>query len=387
VVALYEPDGGYFHGYLEAAPYEGKMHLYPAAIDIIDGYVPLKTLEALGAIDWTPSVELLRSLVNGESSQSRWRGLLNSTRDPLTGRPNVISQANGVRMFQEFGVLDELDVDLIMAWVAQGQDASGGFVDCPDGPREWWNQPDIIVTHTAVTLLADFGYLDYIDTSAVVNFVMSRANPDGGFSYSPGGRSSFGVLPLALMILDAVGCLSQINRTKTLEYMLQHWKNETGCHISEDIVSTERAIWCFSLLSALDMIDRDMAARWILSCQSHVDGSFRAFPRGDVDRLVFCRSGVHALSLLNRLDMLNVTFSVMTRPEWKVPDWYLEKVATESEGVPYAGGWPDLGVIGSAAIGLVPVAFCLLPGLYLLQADRNKRRALRAAKRRRKNRS
>ncbi len=373
--ALYSPDG-YFHGFLDAPPLEGKLGLYPSAEDVDDGYTIFEMLDATGDIDWTPSISLLRSLVNGPSSSEEFRGLINAT----TGGywPNALSMSTAVYLFDAFGIIDELDLDRIAGFVSQCQRDSGGLCDSPDDS----NPPDLIATCFGVKLLAKYGYLDLIDVDRVAEFVRNCQKEDGGFSLVVGSTSRSGVMPLALMTLEAIDRRTVIDTNMALRYLLGQWDNTTGCHIYGDIVSTERAIWCFSLLSALDLIDQRAAVNWTLRCQSQKEGAFRVVPGDESDRLWFCRVAVHALSLLGRLDALDSLITVWETPEWHTPQWYLDKIASEttSTSVPFVWWSLDLSAVLNALWPIALSMLCASPAIYWNMNERSKRSKLRSAR-------
>ncbi len=378
VTAMYCQDG-YFHFSVNSPPQEGKLGLYPSAFDIDDGYFILKTLDATGIVDLTPSISLLRSLVNGPSSLEELRGLINYT---AVYWPSVIVESCAVDLFNALGILDELDLDRIATYTAHSQMASGGFGESPTDP----DPPDLTNTYFGVRLLATYGYLHLIDVDGVGDFVLKCQNPDGGFGETVGLESVFGVLPLALMTLDVIDRRSLLSENVTLQYLLGQWDNITGCHVDYDIASTERAIWSFSLLSALDLIDQQAAIDWILSCQANKEGAFRVYPGDESDRIWFCRVAVHALSLLDRLDALDDLFTVLEKPRWQVPQWYLDKIVSETTIATGLDAWrfPDLGAMLYTLWPLVPIALCAAPAIYWVMTERADRAKIRAARRERR---
>ena len=383
VTAMYEEDGGYFHSDVHASPLDGTDMLYPCIIDVDDGYFVLKTLNATHLLNWTPTITFLRSLVNGPSSPVEIRGLVNFSK--VHGYPDIGTESIAVDLFAEFGILEELDLDRIAAFIAQNQLPSGGFGDTyleSDNPVG-----DLIETYFAVRFLAKYGYLYLIDIDRVVNFVLSCQNADGGFGKRAGCDSIFGVLPLPLMTLSLIDRLNVLDEDLVLQYLLGQWDNTTGCHISGEIVSTERAVWCFSLLDKIEIIDVQATVDWILDCQSKRYGGFTVDPLSarepyPGERVWFCRNAVHTLSMLDRLDALNETITVKDVPVWQVPDNYPDGTTTTG-GIPSPVGWNFDGVLYALSAVSLPVsliAMCSLPAVYWKLSERYQRRERRLKK-------
>lgn len=368
IVALYSDDG-YFHGYLNEPPCDGLLGLHPGVYSVYRGHASLKALNATHHVDWNAPRELLLGLVNGESAAPEYQGLINFTQHIS---PDMSAQATGMALMQDLGCVDHMDTDLVMAWVADQQLDDGGFQTCEDLPP----RTKLTYTYFAVSVLAMFEYLDLIDRDAAENYVLNCWNEDGGFGLSPGRESDSGLTPLALMTLQALGRMSDLNHTKVLQYELQDWDNETGCD-SGGIVGTERALWSFDLLGALDIMDTEKTVEWILSCQSHIEGAFRVIPGDDSDRLEFCRAAIHALEILDSLTSLESLFTVQKTPVWEVPQWYLDKISEIGTTSGSSPAWmivfPDLSMVIDSIVVIAPISVCLVPLAYVLYTDRRER--------------
>ncbi len=378
LTALYD-EKGYFHYSLSAPPYEGLLGLYPGLVDIYDGYLTLNTLDSINKIDLNESKDLLENLINTDVD-SEFFGLIN---DSHSIGPNVAGLYTGLALFQGFGMMDLLDLELIANWVASCQQTDGGFSSNIE-----FTASRITYTYFAIELLSQFEYLDRINTDTCVSFVLDCINSDGGFGNSPSSESDSEITPLGLMVLETLGSKTEINETSILKFELDNWDNETGSNIEGSIVETERSLWSFSLLDSLNLINTEQAIEWILSCQSHQDGSFRMYPDDDSDRLEFCRAAVHSLELLNSLDSLIATFTVQVEPVWEIPQWYLDRISdltdTTSENPGESFIIPDMTWLVNGLISIAPFSICLIPLLYYVYVDKQEKAERRQIKKRRK---
>ncbi|MHA1881958.1 MAG: prenyltransferase/squalene oxidase repeat-containing protein [Candidatus Thorarchaeota archaeon] len=378
IIALYSEDG-YFHYSLSAPPYEGLLGLYPNIVNIHDGHSPLMALGSSSLLNWNSSKELLLNLINRDSD-SEFYGLINNSQSV---GPDVAGLYTGTMLFEELDMLDTLNIELIMNWVASCQQTDGGFSSNVE-----FTVSKLTYTYFGISLLSAFGYTNRIDSDACISFVLNCKNADGGFGVRPGGESNSDVTPLVLMTLDALGGISEINHTAILDFEFQNWDNATGCNIGGSIVETERSLWSISLLESLNFIDIEKAIEWILSCQSHEDGSFRMYPGDDSDRLEFCRAAVHSLELLNSVNSLNVLFTIQETPVWETPDWYLDKISdltSTINGNP-SGVFiiPDIGWIIDGIIAIAPISLLLVPFGYCVYLDRREKAERRKTKERRR---
>ena len=355
-----------------------------------------------------------------------------TTLEQARASANVGDTAWAVGALKVLGGLPAVDTEKIISFVADCQQPNGGFSSDP-----WSTYASYTELGGAIETLYHLGALDAIDQEAVIDWIMACYRPeDGGFDSRPGVYSDL-IWPVAddVAVLDWLGALDRIDREKTIQYVLRFYREDedgawftstqtgqsrslvgtsngipllyrlgalnrinipkvlnylmsiydpkTGVFLTT-IGQTRKGVLCLELLGRLDMINATLTTEYVLSCQSHLHGSFVPRPidvnNSNIEATQCCYDGVEVLRMLGTLDALEEEFTVEEEPVWTGDD---------SPPTPYQPPPPPPpGPEFWAGVGLVAVAgsvFVVVAGYGLTHRRRRRKRIVkrRVLKRRR----
>ena len=375
VLALYL-DEGMFYGWLADTPPDPRIGSTPNIYDVYYPYRVLSMLDRTDVLDWTNCTEFLRGLVNTNPVSPSYYGLVNFS---ITTPPSVLSCSIAIELFPELGLGDLIFEQEIAEYIVQAQTPSGGFRPRVDNS----DPPDMITTRSALRAMYTLGRLSDIDTSSAIDFIMSCYSDDGGFSNVPYYDSNPDVVPLGLFCLEYLNRSDLVRVTKTTNYLLQYWDNNTGHVVDGTLVNTERFIWSLKTLGTLNQININKTLEWVLACQNTRNGAFLPIPNYDYDseRLEWCRAAVHILDLCNRMNLLEEDITLIEHPEYTTPQWYIDYI-NEHFGTQTDTGngihpvWPNIDIVAlltnsAPIIGLTSIL--AIPGVYIILSNRKKR--------------
>ncbi len=390
VMALYQPAYGTFYLYLHDWPYDPRFSLYPTMEHVYVPFVILRYLDYIDDFDWTNSTRFLQSLTNDPSKDDEY-GPINMS-EAVCSDTFVCNMATD--MYPELDIGDALDIDAVVEFLSNLQVPSGGFL-----VDKWAYEiadADLVPTWDALETLDRLGRPSAIDRNRALDFVLSCYHGNG-FSYYPFSSVDVYATPPGLMCLGHLNATDRIDRENVISFVLFHFDNQSGCAASGTLVETERLIWSLYLLDALDRIDCDAVVQWVLWCQSPAHGGFLSSPDADIydERLVYCRSALHILSMLGRMDVLDRKFLMYGYPEHTTPSSYYREVdewnrqhSSTSPGAGW-GGFPNVDIVGTVA-GSLPMLLCMVcvgaPFLCICNSDREERARRALLKERRKRR-
>ena len=386
IEALYSYNEGAFYGYLKDWPTDSRIHSYHTLTDLYRPLTTLSYLSSLNYIDLSNCSVFAKSLLN-MNEMADYYGPVNYSRDTPC---SVISCEVAYDVYNILNLSGYLPLDDLVDFVVLSQGESGGFQN-----DIWGELPEeeLVNTQVALSLLNSCDAIDLIDSEAALSFIISCYS-EGGFSYVPDGYVELGAMPLALMCLDYLGELKNVDKNGITEFILSQWDNETGSVPDGTIVDTERAVWSLYLLNELDQVDINATIEWVLSCQSMEHGGFLHYPDGESidERLEWTRAAVHILYLLDQLDVLDVQFSVYARPTHIIPQGYYDFIReyVDTTSNPSAPHFPlpnvdFVAIFLNIAPGLAILSVILLPAAYFVYQDRRKK-AIRQELKKKRNR-
>lgn len=210
--------------------------------------------------------------------------------------------------------------DRIASYVASLQNEDGSF----RGDR--WGEIDTRFSYCAASCLTLLGrepgagrYLDRVDVSRAVAFVMSCRNFDGGFGARPGDETHAGQVFTcvgALAILGALEtALSDADRDLLAWWLCERQTADGGLNGRpqklQDVCYTWWVLSSLSMLQRLHWVDRDRLIDFILRCQDPEEGGISDRPDDEPD-VFHTFFGVAGLSLLGYqgLEPVNAKFAM-----------------------------------------------------------------------------
>lgn len=376
VIALQAPEG-YFHGYLlEPPPFEldGTYATFSA---VLDAYETLMYIGCVDELDWSKTVEFLLSLIDD--------GFLNMSKNDA---PSVYTCWTAFTLLPNLGITTEIDVTANAQFVAGLQQIDGGFLARPSNTI-----PTLVRTYYALDMLRIAERLDLIDLAAARNFVLGCYNDDGGFGNTLQEESDFNYAPAGILLMDILGLQDELNVSRTTDYLLQFWDNDSGCDIQADLLFTQRITWSLWLLGNEDSIDAAKMLQWVLGLQKHAHGEFVGYPEADLEneRLVFANYATHILAMYNGDSFLDSDFLVEETPVWTIPQWWIDYINSEwstspvgKDGIPIGFVFPDLSFIIPLVPYMLLAAAIVTPALWITARNRNRQIERREQKKKRK---
>lgn len=150
------------------------------------------------------------------------------------------------------------------------------------------------------------GRLDF-EKDAVISFVLSCYNEDGGFGGNQHMDSHLLYTLSALQLLVLYDSLSSIEVARTAKYIASlqlpdgSFQGDQWGEVDSRFVYI--GVHALALLRRLEDINKEAAIRWILQCRN-MDGGFGACPGAESHAgHIFC--GLGALRILNALDQID----------------------------------------------------------------------------------
>lgn len=313
VGALQAPEG-YFHAYLTDPPPFDLDHTPATYSPVLDAYYTLRNIDAVDSLDWTETMEFLKSLVNQDT------GLLNLSKED---GPDIYTCRAALTFYQDIGADEGIDIDGTANFIAALQQANGGFLAYFGDTHT-----TILQTYCAIDALRAVHRLYKIDNSKARGFILDCYNEDGGFGRTTDGESDFIILPAALYLVDVLGMWEDIDVDQTLSFILQLWDDNKGCNLSEELTYTYYLAWSLWIMGRTDAINTENLIQWLLSCQHSLHGEFVGYPDAEPDneRLVCAFYATRLLSLYDGLDRLEESINVEESPHWEIPQWWIDYV-------------------------------------------------------------
>ncbi|KAJ7283809.1 rab geranylgeranyltransferase [Mycena rebaudengoi] len=169
----------------------------------------------------------------------------------------------------------------------------------------------LLPTLSAIQILVTYDALDRLDIPRVVKFILSLQQPSGVFAGDSFGEIDTRFSYSAVNALSLLGCLDQLDRDKTVDYIKQcrNFDGGFGSYIGaeshamqgpEKLEDVCYSFWVLSALSILDKvawIDSEKLTSFILSAQDTEKGGIADRP-GDMVDVFHTVFGVAGLSIL-----------------------------------------------------------------------------------------
>ncbi|MHA1916822.1 MAG: prenyltransferase/squalene oxidase repeat-containing protein [Candidatus Ranarchaeia archaeon] len=215
--------------------------------------------------------------------------------------------------------LDKINTTLLVSWYLQNFNNSLGTIT-NSHPSNRYDLTIISETSMSISTLNLMNKTNYVNQSAIIDYVRSCERSDGGFASSsdetiPDLSSTF----YAIMILFSLDSLDIINTSKTVNFIKskQHQdpdipKKHGGfsdlSQISPTALSNYRALKSLEWLGNLTEINSTSFIEWINGTK-RTDGFFSMKHSSSVEFNVIQATNLQLLNLeiLNRLDLINTT--------------------------------------------------------------------------------
>ena len=292
------------------------------------------------------------------------------------GPPDMWSVDDAVTILSALGRLDAIDTGKLAAWILACQREDGGFNDVPGV-----TDTAIWQTYSAVRALVMLGVS--FSKSKVVQNILTYYHEDGGFSIWQDDSSLLQATFYAVTVLALCDGLDGIDVDLTASFVMSHY-NSTVCSFgyrSPSIFYTYSAVMTLKYLGRLYLVNTTGVAAFVLSCQSHKHGGFKARPDAERETVTSCRNAVLCLSALDLLSLLDEEFAVEEEPEWTGDE---ETPTTTTPTTTFTVGLSDVGVFLLVVAGVaLAVLLMVMAVQYFQYTQRRKRKKVRRIRRRR----
>lgn len=260
--------------------------------------------------------------------------------------------AAAVEIMIRLGALGSIDQDTTTNWVmACYRSSDGGFNDKPSGYSSlMWPLQDNIAT------LNRLGRLGRINSVLTNQYAMGYYDSDGGFAgfslTHDGTRSLSGSLG-GVSVLYYLGSLGLISVNNIVNYLMSLYDSDTGSFLGQ-LTYTVAAVLTLEMLGRLNQVNSTLTTEFVLSCQTPLHGGFVNIPE-DInnpvrERLSCCYQAVEILRVLGTLDALEESFIIQESPVWTGDD------TPPTTYTPPTPPIPPLGPEFWAGVALVAVA-------------------------------
>ncbi|KAK7061562.1 rab geranylgeranyltransferase [Favolaschia claudopus] len=234
---------------------------------------------------WVPDVSLTaecRITMEGKSLESAryfrlhllkdfdQRNLGKSTDDyayHLTAHLRLNAIYWGLTALFTMGHPEALDKEEVIAYIQSCWDErAGGFGAHPG------HDAHIHATLSAIQILVMYDALDRLDIPRVVNFILSLQQSSGVFAGDQWGELDTRFSYIAVNALSLIGCLDQLDKHKTADYIRQckNFDGGFGNHIGAEShaamalsATVFPCVAALTILDRLDIVDRDALAWWL----------------------------------------------------------------------------------------------------------------------------
>ncbi|KAF7352949.1 Geranylgeranyl transferase type-2 subunit beta [Mycena venus] len=127
-------------------------------------------------------------------------------------------------------------------------------------------------TLSAIQILVMYDALDRLDVPRVVKFILSLQQPSGVFAGDSFGETDTRFSYIAVNALSLLGCLDQLDKDRTVDYIKQcrNFDGGFGSSIGAESHAAQGVFVCvaaLTILDRLDEVDRETLAWWLAERQ------------------------------------------------------------------------------------------------------------------------
>lgn len=271
-------------------------------------YWGLTALDLMGALERAKKEDMLEFIGRCQSES----GGISAN---LQHDPHLLYTLSAVQILCMYDALDVIDIDKVVNYVRDRQQADGSFTG------DQWGEVDVRFSFCAVATLSLLGRLKEIDVEKAVDFVLKCMNFDGGFGSKPESESHAGLIYCCVGLLSITEHLHLIDADRLGWWLCERQLPSGGLNgRPEKLPDVCYSWWVLSaltILGRLDWLDKKAITNYILACQDVKIGGFSDRP-GDIVDPFHTLFGLAALSLLDEkfpLKPINPTYCM---PEYVI---------------------------------------------------------------------
>ncbi len=268
----------------------------------------MSVLDELSAIDEASLISFVVDCeeVDGGFTTSPWE------------TPVDYGTVNGaVETLYHLNALDSINQEATTNWVMDCYRTSdGGFNSQPSSYSSL-----IWPLYNDIATLNCLGELGRINSALTNQYTLGYYDSDGsvaGFSVTfEGTRSPSGTIN-GVSVLHHLGTIGLVSADAIENYLMGFYEDDGS--FAGELAHTYSAILSLELLGRLNQVNATLTTEFVLSCQTPMHGGFVNIP-SDIDnpvreQLMRCYAAVEILRALGTLDALGESFTVQEAPVW-----------------------------------------------------------------------
>lgn len=164
---------------------------------------------------------------------------------------------------------------------------------------------------------------DALPREDVIKFVLGCQKPNGGFGAAPNHDAHITFTLSAVQILLIEDALDKIDADQIADYIVSLHNKETGEVSGDEYGEVDTrflyiALNCLSILGKLDRLNVEAMAKWIAACQN-LDGGFGMVP-GAESHAAQAFTCIGALTIARRLDLIDGDLACWWLSERQLPE-------------------------------------------------------------------
>ncbi|CAD5121278.1 DgyrCDS9808 [Dimorphilus gyrociliatus] len=214
---------------------------------------------------------------------------------------HILHTLSAIQISMMYDLKDEINVEKTVEYICRLIQDDGSVMG------DEWGEIDTRFNFCAVASLALLGCLNKIESKkeAIINYVLSCMNFDGGFGVRPGSESHAGQIYCCLGCLSILGALEHVDRESLGWWLAERQLPSGGLNGRPeklpDLCYSWWVVASLKIIGKVQWIDKEKLTRFILACQDEETGGFADRP-GDMVDPFHTLFGIAGLSLLKSTD-------------------------------------------------------------------------------------
>ncbi|PIA18841.1 prenyltransferase and squalene oxidase [Coemansia reversa NRRL 1564] len=249
------------------------------------GLVALKLLDRDSALDKQQVIDYILSCQNTDGGFGGHCG----------HDSHLLYTMSAVQVLSMYGALDKIESSRVVDYVISLQDIETGEI-CGDE----WGERDTRFAFIAVAILSFFGALSRLDSDRIVEYVVRSMNYDGGFGSGPGGESHAAQVYTCLACLAILGRLDVVDRERLSAWLAERQLPSGGFNGRpqklEDVCYSWWVLSSLRILGRVHWVDCSRVCNFVLDAQEPDSGGIADRP-GNVPDVYHTCFGIAGLSL------------------------------------------------------------------------------------------